>query len=359
MLVFSKTSLQRHRIAPHTPRAVYFNDDVYVGFCQNGDVLEVSAADPQLGAVFYTLDQRRTDRPHLTRHGDTCLICHGSSQTHGVPGHLVRSVYADAQGLPILASGTYRTDHTSPLRQRWGGWYVTGTHGGQAHLGNLVVRQRRVVEPVDNAAGLNVTDLSDRIETKAYPTPHSDIVALMVLAHQAEGHNLITQANFQTRQALHQEEALNRDLGQPAGHRWDSTARRIKAAGEPLVQYLLFSGEAELTGKLRGTSGFAEEFAGRGPRDERGRSLRDFDLERRLFKYPCSYLIYSASFDALPAPVKEYVLRRLWDVLGGRDTGKEFAHLSPADRRAIREILLATKKDLPDYWRSEEGARGK
>jgi hypothetical protein len=352
MLVFSKTSLQRHRIAPRTPRALYFSDDVYVGFCQRGDVLEVSAVDPQLGAVFYTVDQERTDRPRITRHGDTCLICHGSSQTHGVPGLLVRSLFADAEGLPILASGTYRIDHTSPLKQRWGGWYVTGTHGDQTHLGNLVIRQRHVVEPVDNAAGLNVTDLSGRIDTKGYLTPHSDIVALMVLEHQTEGHNLITQANFQTRMALHQEAALNRDLGQPEGHRWDSTTRRIKSVGEPLVQYLLFSGEAELTARISGTSDFAAEFVQRRPRDDKGRSLRDFDLERRLFKYPCSYLIYSAAFDALPAPVKEYVLRRLWDVLGGRDAGKEFAHLSAADRQAIREILVATKKDLPDYWRS-------
>jgi hypothetical protein len=352
MLVFSKTSLQRHRISPHTPRALYFSDDVYVGFCQRGDVLEVSAVDPQLGAVFYTLDQERSDPPRIRRHGDSCLICHGSSPTHGVPGHLVRSLFVDPEGLPILASGSYRIDHTSPLKQRWGGWYVTGTHGDQTHLGNLVVRQRRVVEPVDNAAGLNVTDLSGRIDPTAYLTPHSDIVALMVLEHQAEGHNRITQAGFQTRLALHQEAALNRDLGQPEGQRWDSTTRRIKSVGEPLVQYLLFSGETELTARITGTSDFAAEFAHRGPRDDKGRSLRDFDLGHRLFKYPCSYLIYSAAFDALPAPVKDYVLRRLWDILNGHDSSKEFAHLSAADRQAIREILVATKKDLPDYWRS-------
>jgi hypothetical protein len=352
MLVFSKTSLQRHRISPHTPRALYFSDDVYVGFCQRGDVVEVSAVDPRLGAVFYTLDQERSDSPRFRRQGDSCLLCHGSSPTHGVPGHLVRSLFADAEGLPILASGSYRIDHTSPLKQRWGGWYVTGTHGDQTHLGNLVIRERRVVEPVDNTAGMNVTDLRGRIDPQAYLTPHSDIVALMVLEHQAEGHNLITRAGFQTRQALHQEAALNHDLGQPEGQRWDSTTRRIKSVGEPLVQYLLFSGEAELTARIRGTSDFAAEFTQRGPKDEKGRSLRDFDLEHRLFKYPCSYLIYSAAFDALPAPVKDYVLRRLWDVLNGRDTGKEYAHLTAADRQAIREILVATKKDLPDYWRT-------
>lgn len=350
-LVFSKTSLQRQRIGPRTPRAVYFSDEAYVGFCQAGDVLEVSAVDPQLGAVFYTLGQKPGGRPQFTRQGDSCLLCHGSSQTREVPGHLVRSVFPDLTGQPLLSAGTYRIDHTSPLKQRWGGWYVTGTHGDQTHLGNLVVRGQEASLDIDNTAGRNVTDLGRRFDCSAYLSGHSDIVALLVLEHQAEAHNLLTRANFQTRQALHQEAALNRELKQPADYRWDSTTSRIKAAGEPLVKYLLFSGEAALTAPVRGTSSFADEFARRGPRDDRGRSLRDFDLERRLFKFPCSYLIYSRSFDALPGEVRDYVLRRLWEVLTGRDAGKDFAHLTAADRAAIREILLATKPGLPDYWK--------
>ena len=93
VLVFSKTSLQRERITPKTPRAIYFNDDVYVGFCLRGDVLEVSAADPLLGTVFYTLDQEPAERPRFARQTENCLICHGSSTTRGVPGHLMRSVH--------------------------------------------------------------------------------------------------------------------------------------------------------------------------------------------------------------------------------------------------------------------------
>jgi hypothetical protein len=351
-LVFSKTSLQRQRIAPRTPRALYFADDVYVGFCRNGEVMEVSASDPQLGTVFYTLEQRAQDRPRFVRQTDACLLCHGGTQTRGVPGHLVRSLYVDGEGLPILSSGSYRIDHTSPLAHRWGGWYVTGTHGAQTHMGNLIVRARQVREPVDNAAGQNLTDLGDRIDRSAYLSGHSDIVALMVLEHQAEGHNLLTRANFQTRTALHQEAALNRELNEPADHHWASTATRIKGVGEPLVRYLLFCEEAALTAPVKGTSGFAEEFAQKGPKDRRGRSLRDLDLSRRLFKYPCSYLIYSPSFDALPGPVKDYVYGRLHDVLTGRDQGKDFAHLSAADRQAILEVLLDTKPGLPGSWRA-------
>ncbi len=352
VLVFSKTSFQRHRIAPQTPRALYFNDDVYVGFCQNGDVLEVAAADPRLGMVFYTAEQAKADRPRFSRQDDACLICHGSSQNQGFPGALVRSVYVDPEGLPILSAGSHRTDHSSPLEERWGGWYVTGKSGRQMHLGNLIVRDKGRPEASENAAGVNLTDLAGRIKAERYLNGgSSDIVALMVLEHQAEMHNRLIRADFLTRTALHDEAELNKALGKPADNHWDSTATRIKSACEPLVQYLLFAKEAPLTDRVEGASDFAKEFSKRGPRDAQGRSLRDFDLERRLFKYPCSYLIYSASFDGLPAAAKEYVYRRLWEVLSGKDTSEAFRHLTAADRRAVLEILLATKENLPDYWK--------
>lgn len=351
-LVFSKTSLQRHRIGPKTPRALYFNDDVYIGFCLRGDVLEVSAADPHLGTVFYTLDQH-PGTTRFTRQTDSCLICHGSSPTQGFPGHLVRSVHADSDGMPILSAGSYRTDHASPFRERWGGWYVTGTSGQQLHMGNQIVRGKRLSAELDLAAGSNVTDLSDRFTVGLYPTPHSDIIALMVLEHQTEAHNRITRANFQTRIALRDAAELNKALGKPADHQWDSTAGRIKSACEPLVKYLLMSGETPLTEPVRGTSPFAREFAAIGPRDRRGRSLRELDLERRLFKYPCSFLIYTAAFDGLPAEAKDYVYHRLWEVLTSTDPGSAFGHLTVDDRRAVREILSDTKPGLPAYWRPD------
>jgi hypothetical protein len=355
MLVYSKTSLQRHRIAPNTPRALYFNDDVYVGFCQHGDVLELSAVDPQLGAVFYTVDQHQDDAPRFTRQGDNCLICHSSSHTKDVPGHLVRSVFTDTAGFPILSAGTYRIDHTSPLEKRWGGWYVTGTHGSQKHMGNLKIDGHSVPRDLDNSAGMNLTELSDRIPTAAYLSGNSDIVALMVLEHQADAQNLIARANFLTRQALHYQMALNRELQEPGGHVWDSTKSRIKSACEPLVEYLLFSDEAELTGRIQGTSGFANEFSQRGPRDHQGRSLRDFDLETRLFKFRCSYLVYSPSFRALPGEAREYVLRRMGEVLGGQDESKKFTHMTAEERQAIFEILQDTLPDLPDSWKAKSG----
>src|SRR5262245_7625924 len=177
----------------------------------------------------------------------------------------------------------------------------------------------------------------------------------MVLEHQTETHNRITRANFQTRIALRDAAELNKALGKPADHQWDSTASRIKSACEPLVKYLLMSGEKPLTEPVRGTSDFAREFAANGARDRRGRALRELDLETRLLKYPCSFLIYTAAFDGLPVEAKDYVYRRAWDVLSGADTGPDFAHLSADDRRAVREILSDTKPGLPAYWLRDTG----
>jgi hypothetical protein len=350
MLVFSKTSLQRDRIGPRTPRALYFNDDLYVGFCRLGEVMEVAIADPELGNVFYTLTQEPAAKPKFRRQTENCLQCH-LSRHQGIPALTVRSVYPDRDGNPILSAGSFRTDHTSPLKERWGGWYVTGNHGKQAHLGNLILPRRSVLDDLTNEDGLNVTDLKGRVDTGMYLTPHSDVVALMVLEHQTEMHNRIAAANYQTKLAHRDADVINELDNAPKGRLTDGTARRVDAAAEQLVKYLLFSEEARLTEPIKGTSPFAEEFEKRGPFDNKGRSLRQFDLRARLFKYPCSYEIYSPAFDRLPASVKERVFQRLWDVLTGKETGKDYAHLSAADRQAIKEILIATKPGLPAYWK--------
>ena len=350
-LVFSKTSLQMRRISPRTPRAIYFNDDVYVGFCQSGDVLEISAVDPKLGTVFYSVDQHSPDQPAIQRQTESCLVCHSSSRMEGVPGHIIRSLYVDAGGQPLLSAGSRTVDHTTPVKDRWGGWYVTGTHGAQKHLGNLVIRGRDVEEPVDNSEGQNVTDLKFRVNPDRYLSAHSDIVALMVLEHQALVHNRLTKASFETRQALAYDEMMRKMLDKPEGELLESTVRRIQSVSERLVEALLFVNEAKLTEPLKGTSGYAEQFATQGPKDDQGRSLRDLDMSTRMLKYPCSYLIYSEAFEQLPTAAKDCVLQKLWEVVSGTDVTEKYSHLSQDDRRAIREILLQTKLDLPDYWK--------
>lgn len=342
VLVFSKTSLQINRITPKTPRAVYFNDDVYLGWVQNGDVVEISAADPHLGGTFYTLDQRTTDTPVFTRETAKCIQCHGSSHTRRTPGHIVRSVFPDAGGQPVYRLGTHLTDDTSPFAERWGGWYVTGTHGQQRHMGNCILADESVSEKLDVAAGANVTDLSSYFRIHPYLTPHSDIVALMVLEHQATMHNYLTAANHSGRITMRDSDIMNKALERPEGFESESTSRRFASAAENVVRSLLFCDEAQLTDTVKGTSDFAAEFAARGPFDSHGRSLRQFDLQRRLFRYPCSFLIYSDAFMAMPDGVKSRVWKRLDEILSGADMSAKFAHLSPEDRDAIREILLET-----------------
>ena len=351
VFVFSKTSLQVRYISPKTPRAIYFNDDVYVGYCQLGEALEISAVDPHLGAVFYILDQHSNSKPRFERRSENCLACHSSSRTEGIPGHLVRSLFTDVSGQPIFSAGSRSVDYTTPLDQRWGGWYVTGTHGTQKHLGNLVIRTRTVNEPVENSDGQNVYELKDRLDVTKYLSPHSDIVALMLLEHQVQVQNRLTKANFDTRMAIEYDAMMNHLSDKPASTISESTARRIKSTGDRLVESLLFVNEAKLTEPIKGTSGYAERFVKQGPLDKCGRSLRDLDLATRLLKYPCSYLIYSDDFSELPLPSREYVWRRLWDILSGQDQSDRFAHLSATDRQAIVDILRDTNNDLPDYWK--------
>jgi hypothetical protein len=286
-LVFSKTSFQFPKISPDRPRALYFNDDIYVGRVHDGPSLEFISFDPMQGAIFYVLNDQRAEHPRFERAALDCVQCHvAANSTRGVPGVMLRSVFTSPSGTQAAGTPSYITGQDSALKDRWGGWYVTGSLGKQTHLGNVVQS--------GGAARANLPDLAGVIDTSDCLTAYSDIVAHLVLAHQTQMHNLITQTNYQTRLALY------------AGKDAEVARRQIERPAEQLVRYLLFANEAHLEEPVAGTSGFAQEFEARGPRDARGRSLRDFDLQRRIFKYPCSYLIYSEAFDAIPQPAKAY-----------------------------------------------------
>ena len=334
MLVFSKTSFQRERIAPKTPRAIYFNDDVYVGFVQGSSMLEISAVDPKLGGIFYTLEQTKVDRPKFVR-TDQCLECHASAKSMGVPGHLVRSFATDENGAVDMATGISLVSHRTPIEERWGGWYVTGDAGKQRHRGNLFGKAAFAKHEKDPGHLGNLAELKRFFDTAEYPAAGSDIVALMVMEHQIHMHNFLTRLNYESTIALQQ-----------YGH-----IKYLKNIIEAFLRYALFVEEVPLTAPIKGSSSFSADFARIGPRDAQGRSLRDFDLQTRLFKHPLSYLIYSDAFDQLPTKLKERLYERLLEILDGEDTSAAFEKLTPETRQAIHEILLATKKDLPASWR--------
>ncbi|HLF13138.1 MAG TPA: hypothetical protein VJA26_18205 [Gammaproteobacteria bacterium] len=342
VLVFSQTSLQGTRIRPERPRAIYFNDDVYVAWVQQGPI-EIASMDPNLGPVFYMLEQDQTAPAPFQRELTRCLSCHDSYSLTGggVPRFIVGSGYTGPAGTLITHEGWILVTDQTPLRSRWGGWYVTGRHGDQVHLGNMVIRAFEDFERLDELRIGNIDNLDALFDTRPYLTNKSDVVALMLLEHQVNVQNLITRVRYDTLTALHAEN--ERDDGAAVS---SAALKLIDDSVEPLVQALFFVGEAQLTGTITGDAVFARQFASRAMRDERGRSLRDLDLSKRMFRYPLSYLVYSAAFDALPDATKEVVYRRIGEVLSGADRSEEFAHISAADRTAIAEILADTKPEL-------------
>ena len=345
VLSFSRTSLQDDKISPKTPRAIYFNDEVHLGFVQGG-VIEIAARDPKLGMVFYMLKQEDAEAPVFKRQTNSCLTCHGAARTKNVPGLLVRSVYPDPGGHPVVAAGSFLSTHKSPLNQRWGGWYVTGTHGDQAHIGNFTLTTPKKPKVVDNSAGHNITDLKDRFDGAPYLTLHSDIVALMVLEHQTDTFNVLTQASFEVRHALYlREKAAQGDAAAIEANE-KSYAQRLQKATEQVVKSLLFSEETKLTAPIVGTSTFSQDFSARGTKDSQGRSLREFDLKTRMFRYPCSYLIQTPAFDELPAELKSSIGQRMKAILNAETPEKCFEHLTAEDRTALLAILAETSPGL-------------
>ena len=335
--VFSKTSRQASEITTTNPRAIFFADTVAVGWVRDGDALEIATQDLRQGTVFYLLPQTPADQPRFTL-TDNCLACHLSWDTLGVPGLQVLSVAPLSSDPTAYATG-FVSDHRSPLTERWGGWYVTGQVGSVAHMGNVEVTD---VDDPDATRGQKPPQLDSLVGTfdlDGYPSEHSDVVALMVLEHQANMTNQITRVGWEARRVEFRESAPD-----------DGGLDLVTDAAVQLVDYMLFVDEPRLPTRVVGSSRFAEYFSAREPRDSRGRSLRELDLERRLFRYPCSYMIYTDAFDALPDLAKDAVYARLWSVLSGQEQDAVYVRLSRDDRQAIVEILRDTKPGLPSYF---------
>ncbi len=338
LLVFSKTSFQAPRIGPSNPRAIFFNDSVSVGWVRGGEVLEFAANDPRQGTIFYTLDQSTAAPPQFKRNNVNCVSCHTSDVTMNVPGLFLGSVYPEASGMPAYGPA-YLTDHRSPFELRWGGWYVTGRHRADRHLGNAIVKDTADLGGMVTPSTVHVDDLTGRFDPSGYVSTHSDLVALLVMEHQARMTNLITRLGWEAR------------LGKDA-------ERLLHQTAAELVDYLLFIDEMPLPGPITGTSSFAADFSGRGPRDSRGRSLRELALTDRLLKYRCSYLIYSEAFDALPNEARALVYARMWEILSGAERDQRYSVIGAAERQAIVEILRDTKDDLPAYFQDTADSAG-
>jgi len=337
ILVFSKTSLQRGHITPKNPRAIYFNDTVAVTFIRSAPLIEVAVQDPVQGMIFYDLPQDRSDVAPLMRNPD-CVACHLTRASMGMPGTLNRSVAVRDDGVSLPYLGNYVTTHSSLFAQRWGGSYITGLSQAR-HMGNQQIKADGNAAMTDQTAPA-LHSIGGLIDLAGYPSDKSDAAARLVFDHQMHMMDLITRVGWDTRVALFQEQpnsALMQNL--------------LKTDARELVDYLLFIDEAPFTGTYTASNAFAKTFAAQGPRDRRGRSLRDLDLKTRLMRFPCSYMIYSAAFDRLPPPAKEAIYARMWEILSGAEQGAQYGRLRAVDRRAIIDILRDTKPDLPAYFK--------
>ncbi len=355
-LVFSKTSLQTTIISPATPRAIYFNDDTYIAWISGTPQIEINTMDSALGPVFYTLDERINPHPHLERESLRCLSCHDtfSLQGGGVPNFLFLSAYRIENGEVITNTVATKTTDATPLLDRWGGWYVTGKFGGLLQLGDVLPSPDEQPIPLASVSRADVPNLDKWFDTQPYLTDKSDVVAVLVFENQVDVHNLIIHANYKSRMLLERQSPGSSAKGLTWKQLPPATQRRFEGLLEPLVRGMLFVGAAPFPTQMRGNSGYAQWFQSQGPFDRQGRSLRDLDLDTRLFKYPLSFLIYSKSFDYLIPSAKEYLYARLIQILSGRDTSPAFSSLSAGERQAILEILEETK---PDFARALAKAR--
>lgn len=353
ILVFSKTSLQTSVISEQTPRAIYFNDDTYVGFVQNSDLMEFASVDAKVGIVYFGMINRKDTTPVLERDGGRCLTCHDtySMMGGGVPRVMIMSAPVDDAADTRTFGSASEVDDRTPIAERWGGWYVSGWYlpGKNAppvtHFGNLPLRTETPGHQGDRLRELipgrdNLGSVSAYFDTDLYLTDKSDVVALLVAEHQTFVQNLITRVNYKVATIM------SHDPSGVMPATWkDIEPRRqaaLKQVTEPLIRALFFTDAVPLSGQVLTSSGFTERFGQRGPRDADGRSLRDLKLDRRLFRYPLSYMVYTESFNALPAYVREYIDSRIVEVLQGRDQTGISAKLAADDRAAVSQILAQT-----------------
>lgn len=334
ILVFSKTSHQNSLINPKNPRALYFSENAYVGYVPGGDI-EAIIQDPLLGPVYYLLEADGPGGLEIERDLSTCISCHATSNTEHVPGMLVRSVFPDESGRPLLAMGTRLVDHESPLPERWGGYYVTG-RSSLPHLGNRTYVENEPAEPQPS----DLRDLGNTIDTTKYLRPTSDIVALLVLEHQCRMHNLLTAASMQYRRAIFLSRLLDPNAGPDAG----SAGQVADSMADKIVDCLFFKGEVDPGEGIEGGEDFQKSFEARFPRTKDGRSLADFKLYDHIFKHRCSYMVYSDAFRNLPVPVKQLVIRKMHSALTGNDSAGDW--IKVPEKQKIDAILAET---LPEW----------
>lgn len=357
VLVFSRTSLQRSRIRPEHPRALYFSDSVYVGWVPGG-LVEVAAIDPRLGPVFYAMDTRpNTAAAKRARRDADCLSCHGGDFVRDIPGVFARSLFTDASGDPLLRHGTMLVTDETPFAERWGGWYVTGYHGLEPHRGNAFAAEQAdhlVFTPNETRPD----ELSGFFPTQDYLRATSDVVALLLLEHQMTVNNALTRASHAAQRMIAYQHGLQAAFKEPITDEpaYDSVRSVFASTIDEVIDRLLFRGATALPAGIRGDPDLVRQFPLGAPSTPEGRSLKQLSLDGRLLQLRCSYLIYSESFRSLPPSLRDRLIDRLGAVLEGRASSDRYAYLPASERAAIREVLLATFPLARERWLQAPGS---
>jgi hypothetical protein len=339
LLVFSTTSLQLSRISPRNPRAIYFSDDIYLGWVPGGKI-EIASIDPELGCIFYIFDipDSESTRPLQIERATRCMNCHAGEETGNVPGLSVKSVVPGPRGGSIDSFRINQSGHGIPLSERFGGWHLTGGHELKKHWGNVIGKLwKGELSTKPNPPGEN-------FDWSRYPVATSDILAHLLLEHQAGFVNRVVEATYLARAFTHQ--SAEADLE-------ELTAEQIKLLevhATRIIRYSLFADEATLPpGGIEPDESFASAFLQKRRPSSDGDALRDLDLSTRLFKFRCSYLVFSPLFQNMPAVLRERVFEKLAAALRPESPG-DYAYLPDEEKAAIRKILKETLPELPVGW---------
>jgi hypothetical protein len=328
LLVFSKTARVQPPVSPKSPRAIYFTDEVMIGWTPTSRELEISAIDPVKGAIFYSVKQPRDEHESpATNTGirferrDNCLSCHASRSTLEVPGLMLKSFVTDRVGRPL--NGFSHISHDSAYERRFGGWYVTGSPTGLVHRGNLFGQEsiaRNRDEPGFQAVMRAPVPLAN---PDGYLAGTSEIVAHLVFTHQMEGINLITRVGMEARLNVRSD------------------------AEDRLIRYFVFADEPSLNVPIdRTASAFATVFESNPAADSLGRSLRQLDLKTHLLKHRLSWLVAHRSFAALPDDCRKRLVSRLRDGLQTGLPDEDFGHLPEQERL---QTLAIAESTIP-FW---------
>ena len=335
IMVFSASSLQSEIINPGNPRALYFNEDTYIGWVPGG-LIEIIAADPEMGPMFYVYDRLRPGGavPSVQR-STKCMNCHAGNATRRLPGLIAESLLVSRAGSSLE---TFRRDvqgHQIPLESRFGGWHLTGQHNISDHRANVMGipnAGKNTIVPVEPG---QYSDLSLHL------LPTSDILPNLIHEHQIGFENRLVYAIYTLRQLKHENKGL---LGA-------SAKAEIEERAEEMARYITFAEEAKFPAKgITGAPAYAEDFLRDRKVTKAGISLKDLDMKTRMFKHRCSYMLYTDTWKEAPKELKDRVYYHMALYLRDQPDAQH-AHIPAAERMAIRTILKETINDLPSWWR--------